>query len=191
MAEPLFRCRRAIYLCNLPPVHIEAGLATYVPSMGRKKRVGLGLSDEHAGWRVLGIPEAVPDDALHEIAWSLFGGDDSEDFDLEKLAAEIDVPDDSIVVVQWVPGVPKECSYALYEANDNFEVLFSGRRDDGKGLRIDVVEGSAKAMKESKRFTLPVVEYLRSRGVPEALLPGADGIVFPPQRRLAITVNVE
>jgi hypothetical protein len=191
MPELHFRCRRAIYLLGVPQAHVEAVPAAWPSSRGKKKRVRLGLSDEHAGWRLVGVGDEAPDAVLYELAWALFGGDDEEDFDLEKLAEELDVPDENIVVVEYVAGAPARCGYALYEANDNFDVLFTGRRDDGKGVRIDVVEGSVKVLKESKRFALPVMEYLRSRGVPEALLPGAGGVSFTPVKQVTIAVTIE
>jgi hypothetical protein len=186
----LYRCRRAVYLRGLPLGHVEEALKKVAPYTGRKKRITLGVSDETDGWRLVGVPEEVPDVVFVELAWALFGGDDAEDFDLDKLAGETDVPDDAVVAVHHAPGEADQRWYALVEPNDRFDVLFHGRRDDGKGLRIDVVEESVKVLKESP-FSLPVVEYLRSRGVPPALLPGDDGFGFAAARRFGVTVNLE
>ncbi|MFO0843328.1 MAG: hypothetical protein U0797_13175 [Gemmataceae bacterium] len=188
MTDP-YRCQRAVYLHGLPLEHVEEALKKVAPYTGRKKRIHLGVSDEADGWRLVGVAEEVPDVVFLELAWALFGGDDAEDFDLEKLAVETDVPDDAVVAVHYGPGEDQRW-YALVEPNDRFDVLFAGRRDDGKGLRIDLVEESVKVLSEPP-FSLPVVEYLRSRGVAEALLPGPDGFAFPAARSVAVTVNVE
>jgi hypothetical protein len=191
MSELSFSCQRAIYLFDVPVDHVETALARYIAPVGRKRRVSLALSEPHDRWQVAGMVDALPEVVLHELAWAFFDADDSDDFDLDKLAREIDIPDDSIVIVQYVPGQPQQCYYTLYQTNDNFDVVFTGRRDDGKGVRIDIVEESVKVQKDTTRLTLPVVEYLRSRGVPEMLMPGADGIVFTPVKRLAVAVNID
>jgi hypothetical protein len=188
MNEP-YRCRRAICLRDLSAEHVEEALKKVAPYTGRKRRVTLGVSEDADRWRLVGVADELPDVIFLELAWALFGGDDGEDFDLEKLAAETDVPDDAVVAVHWGPAADQRW-YALVEPNDRFDVLFAGRRDDGQGLRFDLFEESAKVLKESS-YPLPVVEYLRGRGVPEALLPGPDGFAFPAARRVAVTVNVE
>jgi hypothetical protein len=189
MSDP-YRCRRAIYLRDLTLSHVEEALKKVAPYTGLKKRITLGVGDELDRWRLVGVAYEVPDVVFVELAWALFGADDAEDFDLDKLAAETDVPDDAVVAVQYAAVEPGQRWYALVEPNDRFDVLFHGRRNDGQGLRIDLVEESVKVLKEST-YPLPVVEYLRSRGVPEALLPGDDGFDFAPARRIAVTVNTE
>lgn len=186
----LYHCNRVIYLRDLTLTHVEEALKKVAPYTGLKKRITLGVGDDLGRWRLVGVAYEVPDVVFVELAWALFGGDDAEDFDLDKLAAETDVPDDAVVAVHYAPGEPDQRWYALVEPNDRFDVLFHGRRDDGKGLRIDLVEESVKVLKESI-YPLPVVEYLRSRGVPESLLPGDDGFAFALVRRIAVTVNVE
>jgi hypothetical protein len=181
MSHSSFHCRRAIYLFDLPRERVEGVLTEHAPSGGKKKRLCFALSPREAGWLLVGVPDEIPSWSVFELAVSFFDVDD-DDFDLARLASEPEIPDDSILVVQMGTGRPDECYYALNEPNVLCDALFVGRRDDGKGLRIDIIEEIEKIEPESARFSLSVIEYLTSRGVPGALLPTESGFAFVPEQ---------
>lgn len=189
MAVPRYQACRGLYLHGLPQEHLEATLREYAQLGGRTRRVRFGCSESIEGWQVLAPLGEVSLETLFELAVFLLGGEE-EDFDLDRLAQESEIPDDAVVVVQVIPEEPARSFYATFEANDDFEVLFSGRREDGKGIRVNVVEGSTQPT-SSTMYATSLVDYLRGRGVPEFLLPQSNGIEFEAVKVYPIPVHVE
>lgn len=184
-----YRCRRAILLYQVPLDHLEGVFRDHVPCSDRKRKAEVVLSAPLDGWQLLGIHESITDWSVYDLAWSILAGTEDEDFNLETLANTVDVPCENLIVVQFVSDQPGLCYYSVYEENEDFDVIFIGRNDEGMELRIDVVEETVTSRQNGTRFQLSVVEYLRSRGVPESYLPGSEGFRFPPVSRHKVRVE--
>ncbi|MFO0878786.1 MAG: hypothetical protein U0840_15700 [Gemmataceae bacterium] len=117
----------------------------------------------------------MTDWAVFDLAWSILAGTDDDDFDLTNLVEEVDVPSEDLILAQYVHTRPDLTFYGLHQENDNFDVLFEGRRDDQVGLRFNVIEETITLLEEGSRYRLTLLEYLQSRGVPEVLWPDPDG----------------
>lgn len=93
-----------------------------------------------------------------------------------------------VIAVQYREGFPGKTFY-LTSIDVGRGSDFRGRRDDGKGVRIE--DGVAKVRQSTRRFQLGTVAYLISRGVPASLAPTSVGFSFVAYDRIDVRIDAD
>lgn len=192
----MFETRRGILVCGLDRESLEHQIREFPVFDGTKLRVTFALSDQVQSWTVVGISAEVSRSDFHHLAsWLIGAGDDSDDDDLDVDDLEDgyepvspQVASGKVIAAQFTPD-DVERTYYLVVPND--DVVLRGRRDEGKGVKVDVSEASVKLAKESRQFKSSTLDYLRERGVPEELHPGGNGFAFTPTSSVEIEISTE
>lgn len=188
MGEKMFRCQRGVLLYDLSREYVLGQVREYPAFAGKKRKVTAAVSAPVGQWALVGIPEDMPAYDFYNLACWLFGTpDEDEDDEQDEGISPLNV-----IAVHVSPAAPEQSYYALSsDDEDELDVVFRGRRDDGKGVKVDVVEGTLTLTKKPRGFALPLAEYLAERGVPVPLRPGPEGFAFEPEELLTIKVNVD
>ncbi len=187
----MFESNRGILLYHVPIEYIYRKIRDYPVFKGKKKPVTLGVSNLDSGWVLVGIPSEMPRYDFHNLACWFFG--ESDDLEPHASDQDPDVPAENVVVVLYTHETVEKTYYAIAaddsDSEDSMDIIFHGRRDDGKGVKISVIEDSVKLKKSAFQFTSSTLEYLSRRGVPNGLMPGPNGFRFHPTDEIQIEVN--
>jgi hypothetical protein len=185
MGSGVVNCTRAILIRALHPDHVKVRVRAFPLFHGGLESYSVPVSEYLTPWLLFGFPGRFPLQLWNDLA--------------VYMSAIVERPRSAstggpaygegceVIAVQCSEAAPGK-TYYLTGIDEEEACDFRGRRDDGRGVRVE--DGVLKVGKPSRRFQAGALDFLGSRGVPASFLPYPSGFSFVAADRLDIQIDV-
>lgn len=181
-----FQSGRGVLMRGVAPADVESKLRDFSHRRGRRRRETFALSERVGEWVLLGVPDGLYRHYVYFIAYWGFGTQD------DQSPWQPIFPSAEVIVARYEAFDPDKSYYVLVSDHKSGPgSILRGRRDDGKGVVVNLEEESAKLDKDTRGFDLPTLDYLAARGVPEELRPGVRSFEFVPEARIDLLLPAD